>query len=198
MARFSSSVTWKTSVTCSGPSFADDGDGGRFGVEQHLDLRIVLDLHLAAAGHAKGGDLRGLPGALGGFLEEGGVLGVRAGPAAFDVVHAEVIELFGDADFVEGAEGDAGALGAVTQGGVVDGNWRHVSMEMERVKGVRNEKTGRAGSCQEFRDAGGPGRLKRGHKCKRTLPAASGAGESEANSDDSADVRAVSHERFKD
>lgn len=71
-------------------------------------------------------------------------------------------------------------------------------MEMERVKGVRNEKTGWAGSCQEFRDAGGRGRLKRGHKYKRTLPAASGAGESEANSDDLADVRAVSHEQFKD
>ena len=38
---------------------------------------------------------------------------------------AEVVELFSHADLVERAEGDAGALRAVTQGGVIDGHWGH-------------------------------------------------------------------------
>ena len=58
------------------PRFADDGYGGGFGIKEHFDLRIVLDLHLAAAGHAEGGDLSGFPRTFGGFFKEGRVLGV--------------------------------------------------------------------------------------------------------------------------
>ena len=48
-------------------------------------------------------------------------------------MNTEFIELFGHADFIEGAEGDAGALGAVTEGGVVDGNWCHLNQRKEVV-----------------------------------------------------------------
>ena len=58
------------------PGFAHDGHGGRFRIQKHFDLRIVLDLHFPTAGHAKGGDPGGFPGALRGFFKESGVLGV--------------------------------------------------------------------------------------------------------------------------
>jgi len=54
-----------------------------------------------------------------GFAEEVDVLFVGAGPAAFDVVHAEGVEALGDAEFVGEGEVDAFALGAVAEGGVV-------------------------------------------------------------------------------
>ena len=47
---------------------------------------------------------------------------------------------------------------------------------------------------QDFRDAGCQGREERRHASQRTHPATSGASESEANSENEADVRAVSHE----
>jgi putative ABC transport system permease protein len=78
-----------------------------------------------------------LPGAFGGFFKEGRVLGVRAGPAALDVVDAEVVELFSHADLVERAEGDAGALGAVAQGGVIDGHWGHANEPLSSSPLVR-------------------------------------------------------------
>jgi hypothetical protein len=45
---------------------------------------------------------------------------VGAGPAALDEVHAEAVELLGDAQLVVHREGDALQLGAVAQRGVVD------------------------------------------------------------------------------
>ena len=108
-----------------GPGLAHDGDGRRLRIEQHLHLGVFFDLHLATAGHAEGGDFGRFPGPFGGLLEEGGVLGVGTGPAAFDVMNTKLIQPFSDADLVERAEGDAGALGAVAQGGVVDSNRGH-------------------------------------------------------------------------
>ncbi len=55
------------------------------------------------------------------------VFGVRARPARLDVVHAEPVELFGDAQLVFNGEGDPLELRSVPQGCVVDldpfGKW---------------------------------------------------------------------------
>ena len=128
------------------PGLADDGDDGRLRIEEHFDLGIVLDLHFAATGHAKGGDLGVFPGALGGFLKEGRVFRVRTGPAAFDVVDAKAVEFLGDADLVERAEGDAGALRAVAQGGVVDGNRSH-EWKRKRVNAGQARVRETRGAC---------------------------------------------------
>ena len=52
--------------------------------------------------------------------EELGVLGVGAGPAALDVVHAEPVEGAGDLHLVLHREREPLALGAVAEGGVVE------------------------------------------------------------------------------
>ena len=48
------------------------------------------------------------------------VLGVGAGPAAFDVMNAQMRQFLGDADFVGQGQVEVLGLGAVSQGGVVD------------------------------------------------------------------------------
>ena len=53
-----------------------------------------------------------------GALEELRVLRVGAGPAALDVVHAEVVELLGDAQLVLHRRRHALDLQAVAEGGV--------------------------------------------------------------------------------
>ena len=107
------------------PGLADDRDRGRLRVEQQAHLHVLLHAHAAAAGHAKGGDLRVLPGALRGLREEGLVPRIRPRPAALDVVDAEFIELLGDANLIEHAERNARPLRAVAEGGVVDrDSWR--------------------------------------------------------------------------
>ena len=53
-------------------------------------------------------------------------LGIRAGPAAFDVVHAEGVEPFGDPQLVRDREGDAFALRPVAEGRVVDFDVSHL------------------------------------------------------------------------
>ena len=53
-------------------------------------------------------------------LEELDVLGVGAGPAAFDVVEADLVQARGDAQLVGQREDHALALGAVAQRGVVE------------------------------------------------------------------------------
>jgi hypothetical protein len=52
-------------------------------------------------------------------LEELGVLGVRAGPAALDIVDAEGIQLTCDLDLILSRKRQPFALGAIAQGGIV-------------------------------------------------------------------------------
>lgn len=83
-------------------------------------MLVLVDGDVGAAGAAEGGDFGVFEGFLFGEVEEFDVFGVGAWPSAFDVMDAEVIEFACDADFVEGAEVDAFALGSVAQGGVVE------------------------------------------------------------------------------
>src|SRR5690348_10007456 len=75
---------------------------------------------VGAPGAAEGVDARVPPATVGGGLEEGDILGIRAGPAALYVVDAQRIEPFGDAQLVAQAQIDPLALGAIAQGRVVD------------------------------------------------------------------------------
>ncbi len=75
-----------------------------------------------AAGAAEGGDLRVLELELLRLAERLDVLGVGAGPAAFDVVHAEGVEPLRDAQFVGEGKVDAFALRSIAEGGIVKGD----------------------------------------------------------------------------
>ncbi len=82
------------------PTFAEEGDGRRVGVEEEFDLRIFADLHVGAAGTAKRRNFGIFPFQLTGFLEKGNVFDVGTGPTAFNVVHAEFIEFLSDANLI--------------------------------------------------------------------------------------------------
>jgi len=70
-------------------------------------------------------------------------------------------------------------------------------MEMERVEGVCNEKTGRMAIAKGSGTPDAGGAWSAGHDFKQRTPSvASGAEESDANSDFLTDVRAVDHERI--
>ncbi len=101
------------------PGLAEDGDHGRARLDQRLDIAVLLRPHAGTARGAEGGDLRGLEDGVLDALEEAQILGVRAGPAALDVVDAESVQALRDADLVLHGEGHAFALGAVPERGVV-------------------------------------------------------------------------------
>jgi selenocysteine lyase/cysteine desulfurase len=58
-----------------------------------------------------------------GLLEKGGILWIRARPAAFNIVDSEGIQLLGNTNLVEHRERNSGALRPVTQSRVVEGDW---------------------------------------------------------------------------
>src|SRR5262249_4900096 len=103
------------------PGLADNADGLGTGVEQ-LPQRVVgVDLALHAPGRAERDQLARLElQLLGKPAEDLVVLGVGAGPARLDVVHAEPVELLGDAELVVDGERDALELRTVPQRRVVD------------------------------------------------------------------------------
>jgi hypothetical protein len=53
-------------------------------------------------------------------LEKFGIFRVGAGPPAFYEGHSQFIQFPGDSDFVTAGKGNPFALGAISQGGVVD------------------------------------------------------------------------------
>jgi hypothetical protein len=106
-----------------------DVQGGGLAVDRHdrgVDLEEAADLgvfgrtHALAAGRAEGRQLGVLELDLLGAGEELDVAGVGARPAAFDVGHAEALELGGDAQLVIDGEMNALPLRAVAEGGVID------------------------------------------------------------------------------
>src|SRR5438094_3412165 len=102
------------------PGLADDGNHRRLGAETEVEVTVVGGLHARPAGRAEGGHLRVLqPEALDG-AEELLVARVRAGPAALDVMDAEVFEPLGDAQLVLEREGDVLGLRPVAQRRVVE------------------------------------------------------------------------------
>src|SRR6266851_2784053 len=102
------------------PRLAEDGDDGRPRLDEGLEVAVLLRPHAGPAGGAEGADLRALEHRVLHALEEAQVLGIRPGPAALDVVHAELVEAVRDTHLVLHGEGHALALGAVAERGVVD------------------------------------------------------------------------------
>ena len=120
MARFSSSVVPSAAVTWKSQDLPKMVDDRRAGLDEGLQIRILLGADAGAAGRPEGADLRRLEHGALDALEEAQVLRVRAGPAALDVVDAHGVEPMGDPDLVLHREGDALALAAVAEGGVVE------------------------------------------------------------------------------
>ena len=99
----------------------DQADDRRLGVQQGLDLRVVLDGDAGLARGAERHEQRVPQLELGaGAREELGVLRERPGPATLDEPHPDVVEQPGDGELVRDGVADALALGAVAQGGVED------------------------------------------------------------------------------
>src|SRR5271170_22940 len=108
------------------PGLADDAYHRRFCLEDLLHQIVVLNGHTFAAGHAERGNTRRFPSPGSRQFEELEVLGIAPGPAAFDVMNAELIELFGDAQLVHRRKIDSFTLAAVAQGRIVDFDfWLH-------------------------------------------------------------------------
>ena len=101
------------------PALTDQRDHRSLGSQQSLDVGVVLRLGAFFQGGAKSGDFRFLELHLAGALEESLIFGVRAGPAALDVMHAELVQPLGNLQLVIDGIRDALALGAVTQGRVI-------------------------------------------------------------------------------
>ena len=100
------------------PALAEDGDHRRAGFHQRRDVAVLFHRVLGEAGGAERGQLGVLQLQLAGAREELLVLGIGAGPAAFDVVNTELIQLLGDDQFVVHGERDGFALRAVPERGV--------------------------------------------------------------------------------
>jgi hypothetical protein len=101
------------------PALRDDAHGRGVGVEQVAQGGVVVDLALRPAGAAEGHHRGGGEAQLGvGAGEELDVLRVGARPPTLDEVHAEVVELLGDAQFVVDGGRHTLHLEAVAQGGV--------------------------------------------------------------------------------
>jgi len=98
-------------------AFTHKANGGRAGIEDRRQHIVVFSRAPCPFGHAKGGEGRRCQG--GRAIKKRAVGGVGTGPAALDMVNAELIKRLGDADFILGAEINALGLLAVTQGGVV-------------------------------------------------------------------------------
>ena len=76
-----------------------NGDDGRAGLDEQAHLVVLLDGHALFARGTERGEPRIFEFFLFGLREELDVLGIAAGPAAFNVMHAERVELLGDAEF---------------------------------------------------------------------------------------------------
>ena len=106
------------------PALAEDGHDPGPAVDERPQLLVRVGRDTGPAGATE----RRQPGAFESHrfrqLEETQVLGVRAGPSAFNVVDADVIQAQGDLELFLGAEGDVLALGAVPEGRVVEDDRR--------------------------------------------------------------------------
>jgi hypothetical protein len=101
------------------PGLAEDGDGVRFGLNQGAEIVILIRRGFGPPRSPERGDLGLFQVDAFDFLEEGDVFGIGSGPAPFDVVDPQFIELFGNADLVGDQESDILGLRPVAQGGVV-------------------------------------------------------------------------------
>ena len=132
------------------PSLAKDGDGWSPGIEQQLHLRILVDRKICTARTPKRGNAGVPPGPFGCFFKKCDVFRVRPRPAALDVVHSKIVQLFSHPDLVRHAECNARSLCAVAQGGVVKG-----------YLGLAHREKGGSGSPVSHANQGNPGEAAR-------------------------------------
>ena len=121
------------------------------GVEQVAQRDVVLDVPAHPASRPEGHQLRVLKVQFGCRpLEELHVLGVSARPPALDVVHAETVQLFSNAQLVVNGQRNAFKLRSITQRGVVylhrlrqraRLSRRHTRSTL-RIRGAPHERTG--------------------------------------------------------
>ena len=119
------------------------------GLDQVAQRGVVVDLAAGAPGRPERNQRRGrqVEFALGAG-EELDVLRVRARPATFDEVHAEQVELLGDAELVVDGRRDALDLEAVSQCGVEDFDVSHVfSRELKEPPGWAARRTRGGATC---------------------------------------------------
>jgi len=109
------------------PALAHHRHHGRAAIHQGADVGVVLGLGAGAAGHAEGDHLGVAQRQLAHLLEIGGVAGVGPRPAALDIINAELVQLGGDVELVVHREGDALALRAIAQCGIIDLDMCHAS-----------------------------------------------------------------------
>ena len=134
----------------------DQRHHARAAVAERGDQRVVGGAYAGPTGRPEGRELRVLEVELVlGPPEELGVLGVRTGPAALDVAHAEVVELLGDGELVGDGEVEPLLLRAVAQRRVVDvegalqvdgGSWLGLSLWSGHKKTSRGREVGASGS----------------------------------------------------
>ena len=120
MQRFSSRLTPKTSVTCSGQVFPTIVTTGVFASRSICTWESSSTLIRPRRVIPKAAILRMLPFALRRFLEKRRVFRIRAGPAALNIVDPKGIQLLGHTNLIEHREGDSGALRSVPQSRVVE------------------------------------------------------------------------------
>ena len=102
-------------------ALGDDAHRRRAGLDEVAQRGVVVDLAARAAGRAEGHQRARCQAQFGGGAgEELDVLGVGARPPALDVLHAEEVELLGDAQLVLDGGRHPLDLQAVAQGGVED------------------------------------------------------------------------------
>ncbi len=104
------------------PRLAEDGADRGLRIEQGFDVGIIFGSAFDAAGGTERRDEGILPLHVAGTFEELHIFGVRAGPAAFDEGHAELIQFLRHADFVICRKVEAFGLCPIAQGGVVNLN----------------------------------------------------------------------------
>src|SRR5262249_31818448 len=102
------------------PRLADDGDDRCLGAQQCLQVAVVRGAHARAAGGTERGDTCRPEPEPANAAEELLVARIRARPAAFHVVDAQVVEALGDAELVVEREADVFGLRAVAQRRVVE------------------------------------------------------------------------------
>ena len=100
------------------PTLAEDGHNGSARADQRLNVAVFLNGILREAGGAEGRHSGVTEFQAARPLEEVFVFGIGAGPAAFNVVDAQLVEFLANEDFVLDRERDGFALRAVPESGI--------------------------------------------------------------------------------
>src|SRR5713101_5634985 len=97
------------------PALAEDrhNRGARF--DQLADVAVFSDGVLRETRGTEGGQFCVLEIQLGSAFEKIFIFGIRAGPAAFNVIDSQIVQLLGDHEFVIHGKGDGLSLSAISE-----------------------------------------------------------------------------------